>query len=112
MNHQSNWQQDFQDTLKNRARMNDDALLRNEIPWIMSFIASAVESARDEGRRERDEEIERVAQFAFERLCFADYPTCETVYANTDKFHEVISRIRSLTSRESSEGGKCCEGVL
>lgn len=48
------------------------------------------------------EEIERVAQFAYERLAFADYPHCETVYADTKAVHEVTKRIRDLKSHLES----------
>ncbi len=49
-----------------------------------------------EEERDLREEIERVAQFAYERLAFADYPHCETVYADTAKVHEVTNKIRAL----------------
>lgn len=39
------WQADFEESLKNRMRSNNDALLRNEIPWIMDFIRERMSHA-------------------------------------------------------------------
>ncbi len=33
------WREEFDNILKNRMRMNNDALLRNEILWIIDFIS-------------------------------------------------------------------------
>jgi len=46
---QNTWEEGFQATLKNRMRMNNDALLRNEIPWIMDFIRTQIEKAYERG---------------------------------------------------------------
>lgn len=50
--HSEDWGKEFQDVLKNRMRMNNDALLRGEIPWIMDFIRSALTSAKASEREE------------------------------------------------------------
>lgn len=37
----------FSDTYHKRMRMNNDALLRNEIPWIMDFIRTNLAAKQD-----------------------------------------------------------------
>lgn len=42
------WIENWKDSLKNRMRMNNDALLRNEIPWIEEFIKQIIAKEREE----------------------------------------------------------------
>lgn len=44
------WEKLFQETLKNRMRVNNDSPLRYEVPWIMDFIRTQIAAAYQQGQ--------------------------------------------------------------
>lgn len=102
MKNERPWEADFHSYWD--ASFDRDAMTNErEYAEMISFIHSTITSALQQEKRKQNEEIERVAQFAYERLAFFDYPHCETVYANTDGVHEVIKRIRALSTLETKD---------
>jgi hypothetical protein len=98
MNHQSNWEEEFEKNIGGGLAPNPDFKAE-----VKSFIASAVESAREEGRREERREI--LAAISEEKELERNAVPDEKVDG-----WQSLARLQSLiTSRKSSEGGKCCE---
>lgn len=65
------WAEKFQEVLKNRMRMNNDALLRNEIPWVMDFIRQTLREQLTEILAEI--EAERGKYIAVQEAASASY---------------------------------------
>lgn len=51
------WEKEFESTLQNRMGMNNDALLRNEVPWIMDFIRTLIADQRTLAAKKEREKI-------------------------------------------------------